>query len=768
MATAEDHEIVVGSTTTRLRLARDANGKPAYSVTEDIPQYNQVLEAGQTEWISGHGQYEREQSGMYFDGQSIDTTQEGRVMLGPKITEVYISNAGAKDYYITGADAYTEVTAGWWLCQTFTTSSAYTITGVKLQLWRVGSPGPLTVSIYATTAGKPSGAVLCSGTTDGNTITTAATGEWRTINFTTPVALTNTTVYAIVASAAGGDAYNYVEWMYDITAPAYAGGSYVISTNSGTTWTIDTDYDFMFETYGSSTTALASPPVKFFWSVTANLALTADSAKILYYDGTNWRAAATTVANVSDFIEYNGIIYAACGAANLWWYSTNGTNWTITDLTQGYATMFLVAPNAGATADILWAVKTPNELRYTTDGRSVADGGVQMSSPAYIGDTTSDITTPFLCGDKMKIGREDNMYEYSSDGGTIPQMDELRNARSTQNFKYVTNWQGSAYFSRGTGVGELTGYNYFSLMGPLENTGDLDKVGFCSGLAADTHYLYAAMIEETVTHIYKGKPSAGDQSIEWHWCPWVYVGANTCGTIAVIQHSPTDRRLWFGYGTVGTYHTAYVQITDNPTTDVNARFAPSGFVRMSYIYGTNPYYDKMYQTIVTETAGCAANISVTPKYRKDTETSMTALTAAITTNGVVKTALTNALTSKRIQFELDLATNNPLISPQVLTFIARGVEKPELTRIHEATYVIADSPTRRAKTDRAALRSARTSTSLIKFADLRFGDSTAGTVGTDYVNVVAMPGFPKEIDAIHVAGRAPEILVQARWQEVLS
>ncbi len=121
----------------------------------------------------------------------------------------------------------------------------------------------------------------------------------------------------------------------------------------------------------------------------------------------------------------------------------------------------------------------------------------------------------------------------------------------------------------------------------------------------------------------------------------------------------------------------------------------------------------------------------------------------------------------RIQFEIDLASNTSTSTPQVSYFQAKGIEKPTTTRIHEAVYSIGDEPTTRAKTLRDLLRTARTSTSLIKFADLRYNGTTGGMAGTDFVYVILEPGFPQEVEVFHRdKGSTPELGLRVRMREV--
>src|SRR3972149_3285391 len=601
-----DHELKIDSTTDQFRLVRDDQEKAMYQIIEEIPEYRPSLTFEQLNWINGHGQFKFNDKSAYFEGQSIDTTIDGRVCLGPLINEVQESD--------------------------------------------------------------------------------------------------------------------------------------------------DTNLD--------------SAPVCFLWAATAGKWLCATSGKIYIY-GTKWTAATTTVANVVDLKEYNGIIYAAVGAGTKYYYSSDGDTWTQTDLTDGYAVKFFVSPNAAGTENVFWKLKTTNELTQTTDGRTVAAGGVQWSQAAYIGDTSNNVVNMMLINDELLIGKTDNLYHYDSGGGLHPYMDDLKIARSVNNFKYVAYWQSALYFSRGTGLGEITNAATFEQFSPVGGVGasprldDINKVGVCVGLAADTDWIYAAMDEGTNTHIYKFREVNTPEGLRWQFCPWIFLGTNDCATIAICQHTATDKRLWFGYGT----KTGYVIITDNPTADSTARFCPSGFLRMSYTYGTNSNWDKLWQSAVIETKGGASGKTVQIKYRKDTDTSATECIAAHTTNGVHEVAFATALSCKRIQFEINLASDTSTATPEVTRFQAKGVEKPTTVRVHEAYYAVGDRPSDRVKTIRNLLRTARTSTTLIKFADLRFGQKTSGTASGDYVWCIMMPGFPLETEIAHEKGRPPELAIQGRLQE---
>jgi hypothetical protein len=188
------------------------------------------------------------------------------------------------EYYNTGDDNHVWLYGTTWVAQTFTPSVAHTITSVKLKLFRSGSPGIITVSIRATSGGQPTGGDLCSGATTGNTLTASAPGEWRDITLGSGYGLSASTTYAILVRATGGDASNYLWWRVDGSSPTYGGGMYLLSFNSGSSWTSGSSYDLMFEEWGISTVGWETYPVsrlRVFLPWIALLAAVAGGASLL-------------------------------------------------------------------------------------------------------------------------------------------------------------------------------------------------------------------------------------------------------------------------------------------------------------------------------------------------------------------------------------------------------------------------------------------------------------------------------------------------------
>ncbi len=764
MAQNPDHELLIGTTTERLRLIRDENGQVDYSVENFVPEYRNPLTFTQSDWVGGHGQHSMQIPDIYFEGQSIDTTQDGRVFLGPEITTL----DGEKLYesYTTAVDGAASVNGGTYIAQTFTPTITHTISHAYLYLYRFGSPATVDVSITATSGGTPSGAGLISGTIAGNSLGTGAYGDKTKVVFTSTTTLGSGTQYAVVAKATAGDGSNLAGWARN-AAGSLSGGTGLRSLDSGATWSIFAGVGQIqfFEEYTSNGTALDSAPVDFCWFPAISKWIMATSGKVYLYQNEGWIPSNTTLPNVTDLCVFGSYLFAARGTGTAYAYSSDGDTWTESTLTDGSASYFLTAPNSAATADVLWKAKTPNELKSNTSG---INGGADWSSTAYIGDTSCNITNLFLVNDNLMIGKTNNLWYYDTDGGTHPLRSDLEKHISTDNFKYIAHWSGATYFSEINGMGEITSQDAYSPMGPLHDIENTGKRGDVVGLASDKDFIYVAVDEGTNTIIYKGREKwRNNTGLRWEWCPWIFLGTNTCATIATCAHTTTDRRLWFGNTSGSSYQTGYVKLSDNPTADTNARFTTSGWLRMSYDYGSDPRWDKLWQSAVFEVVGGASGETVGLSYRKDTDTGTTSIITGASTNGVYETNFGSSLSCKRAQFQIDLASNTNTATPEVSYFQAKGLEKPTVVRIHNAVYDIGDEPSNRAKTLRDLLRTAQSSTTLIKFADLRYKETTGGSAGVDYVYCVLEPGYPQEIEVRNRGKDArPEQAIKVRLREV--
>jgi hypothetical protein len=136
------------------------------------------------------------------------------------------------------------------LGQTFTASSNHTISGIKLLIDKVGSPGVCETDIYlANGSHLPIGSILTYGTYNGSALPEIPTLTEISV---TEIDLTKETEYAIINFCSNGDNDNLVEWNINFGSP-YGTEKGLYSADTGATWSA-TDYNgdgFQFEIWGN-------------------------------------------------------------------------------------------------------------------------------------------------------------------------------------------------------------------------------------------------------------------------------------------------------------------------------------------------------------------------------------------------------------------------------------------------------------------------------------------------------------------------------------
>jgi hypothetical protein len=129
-------------------------------------------------------------------------------------------------------------------------------TGVKLLLWRTGSPGNVTVSMRPSTGG----ADYVSATVNCNSISSSqASPQWVEFDWGTP--LTNEpwysgsnygTSYYLVVRAPSGDASDCVHWRKINSTASYGRGYRFYSSNSGSNWNADGSTLYLWQILGQA------------------------------------------------------------------------------------------------------------------------------------------------------------------------------------------------------------------------------------------------------------------------------------------------------------------------------------------------------------------------------------------------------------------------------------------------------------------------------------------------------------------------------------
>lgn len=162
------------------------------------------------------------------------------------------------EHYITGEDGLVRIWTWFSDGNSFTPQVTFTIESVKIKVHREpgGSPGIVTIEIrdldesLPSVAGIPVGEVLCSGTTNGNTITTNEAGEWREITIVDGTSLLVDVSYAYTVKIASEAYADSIHLHTDGEPSGYNRGHHVHVTDPEPLWTALPN-DFMFEIWGS-------------------------------------------------------------------------------------------------------------------------------------------------------------------------------------------------------------------------------------------------------------------------------------------------------------------------------------------------------------------------------------------------------------------------------------------------------------------------------------------------------------------------------------
>jgi hypothetical protein len=159
------------------------------------------------------------------------------------------------DYWTCPVVTYMNTTDTTWIGETFTATSNYTATSVKLPLDRAGcSMGTLYVSIRTMSGSHPSSTILCSGSIAIPTLPSGSFSPLTEISLGAGTSLASGTKYAIVGYTSQ---YVGVHWCAGTTPNnTYTNGSLEISEYVGPSWSTYSNWDLGFEIWGSTSSAI--------------------------------------------------------------------------------------------------------------------------------------------------------------------------------------------------------------------------------------------------------------------------------------------------------------------------------------------------------------------------------------------------------------------------------------------------------------------------------------------------------------------------------
>lgn len=312
------------------------------------------------------------------------------------------------EYYDSGDDGAAGFYSANWNAQTFTTTVSFTMTSVKLLVYRIGSPGTVTISIQGVDgSNKPDGSDIAglSITDDPSTYTISSSGLWVEYVFSAPAILSATTRYAIVMRTASGDLDNRVMPRADISSPAYTNGESLISPNSGSSWTAVASADILFETWGNPLVP-GKPTNPSPTNAVSDITL--DETPL------NWDASDPAADTYEIYFREQGDSWVLVGVAQ------EGTSWTIDFGTLAYGTTYewrIDATNTtGTTTGDTWSFDTLSFDQIRVSYRLISGGngrgpydsppGVQGTDWEYTGESNMTTIKRLIAAANSKIWYE--------------------------------------------------------------------------------------------------------------------------------------------------------------------------------------------------------------------------------------------------------------------------------------------------------------------------------------------------------------------------
>jgi hypothetical protein len=133
-----------------------------------------------------------------------------------------------RQYVSAGDDTDISVVGDAWAAETFTVTSSYSLTSVRVKLWHTPGTGTLTVAVYAADgSGFPTGTVLKTGTLAAGSLSGGSPGDFVTVTYTTVLPVSVGSYDVVLHYAGTGEVY----WRAISGATGYS-----YSDDGGATW----------------------------------------------------------------------------------------------------------------------------------------------------------------------------------------------------------------------------------------------------------------------------------------------------------------------------------------------------------------------------------------------------------------------------------------------------------------------------------------------------------------------------------------------------
>ena len=253
---------------------------------------------------------------------------------------------------------------------------------------------------------------------------------------------------------------------------------------------------------------------------------------IYKWDDTNelWNAVYYDAAYaITDLISFKGALYAARGTSANYLRSTDGTTWANPSTNSGnnrLATYFQRARNASGD----WALfkNRTNQISISTDPSDTANWGSEIEC----GDSDRSITNLFSANDRLYVGREDGLFQYSRTANKFLDLQPEANMfPDDSNFKAAQGRSGAIFAGGGDqsffriDVGNFDGaYVWSDLSYIFKAPAFRGFGGRVTALTQDRNNLFVALADDL----------ASESSGFPYTFPYTFAGANVSRTVKLL------------------------------------------------------------------------------------------------------------------------------------------------------------------------------------------------------------------------------------------
>lgn len=241
----------------------------------------------------------------------------------------------------------------------------------------------------------------------------------------------------------------------------------------------------------------------------------------VYYD------AAYTI---TDLISFDGALYAGRGTSAVYLRSTDGTTWAAPATNTGnarFAEFFARARNASG--DLALFKNRTNQISVSTDPSDTANWGSEIKC----GDSDRNITNLFSANDRLYVGREDGLFQYSRTANKFLDLQPEANLfPDDSNFKAAQGRSGAIFAGGGDqsffriDVGNFDGsYVWTDLSYIFKAPAFRGFGGRVTALTQDRNNLFVALADDL----------ASESSGFPYTFPFSFAGANLSRTVKLLS-----------------------------------------------------------------------------------------------------------------------------------------------------------------------------------------------------------------------------------------